>query len=182
MELDKELEFYCRGDKCKFRTITVNDITESYTQALRKEKGFLKNTKPDITLAEQQEYVYRITSSDNDTICGLFANNELVGTAGIQNIQKDGQVTIGIFVFDECRRGRGYGRTLAWCSCFLVKACCQVSSFSGNMEKQNIPSFKAFTSCGFEIVKEHPTVYLLQLKIGSLTKPEVISCVSLNSR
>lgn len=178
MEIDKKITFYCNNKRSEFRMLTINDVTESYIQGLRNQRQFLENRKPDISVAQQQEYIKNILSSDFDTICGLLVNSKLIGTSGIQDIQKDGFTTMGIFVFEERLRGRGYGKTLVWCSCSLLSTCCGIAKVAAGVKKINVPSLKSFLSCGFEIVKEKADNYLLQLRCENLIKPDIVSNVS----
>jgi RimJ/RimL family protein N-acetyltransferase len=178
MEIDKKITFYCNNEKSEFRMLTINDVTASYIQGLRNQSQFLENRKSDISTTQQQEYIKNILSSDFDTICGLFVNSKLIGTSGIQDIRKDGSTTIGIFVFEEQLRGRGYGKTLIWCSCSLLSTCCRITKVAASVKKINIPSLKSFLSCGFEIVKENTDSYLLQLRCENLIQPNIINNVS----
>jgi RimJ/RimL family protein N-acetyltransferase len=179
MELDKKITFRCNSNRCVFRTLTTNDVTESYIQGLRNQSRFLENRDSDINITQQQEYIKNILSSEFNTICGLFIDSELTGTSGIQNIRKDGFTTIGIFIFREQLRKKGYGKTLVWCGCTLLSTFYGISKVAAGVNKANVPSLKSFLSCGFEVAEEKADSYLLKLNCENLIKPDVISNVSL---
>lgn len=171
MRFNKILKFYKYEDECIFQTLTINDVTESYIKGLKQQRAYLVNNPEEINIRWQQDYIKKIIISKENTICGLFVNNVLVGTAGLQNLNKDKSVTLGIFVFDNKFRGKGYGKTLVWSSCYLSHNAIDVSNFSAGMEKNNIPSLKSFLSCGFTIINENEEYYKVSLSIENLQKP-----------
>lgn len=177
MELGKSLHFICHGAKCEFRTLGINDVTEAYVEGLRQQKKYLENNPCDTNKNIQQEYIKRIIDSENDTICGLFVDSVLIGTAGIQNIFCKGEciTTFGIFIFSQNFRGKGYGKTLVWASAFLVNACNGVTRFGAGMEKQNMPSLKCFLSSGFKKVFEDDKLIKVELNYKHLKVTEFIS-------
>ena len=181
MEIDEKITFFCNNESCEYRTLTINDVTESYIQGLRNQSQFLENRTSDITIAQQQDYIKNILFSDFDTICGLFVESELTGTSGIQDIRKDGFTTMGIFVFEEKLRDRGYGKTLVWCSCKFLSTFHDITEIAAGVKKINTPSLKSFLSCGFKIAKENADNYLLKLNCENLIKPSIINNVSLKN-
>ena len=181
MRFNKTLKFYKYEDECIFQTLTINDVTESYIKGLKHQKRYLVNNPEEINIRWQQDYIKKIIISEEDTICGLFVNNILVGTAGLQNLNKDKPVTLGIFVFDNKLRGKGYGKTLVWSSCYLVHNCMNISNFGAGMEKNNIPSLKSFLSCGFKIINENEKYYEVKLNIEELQKPKNIDNITLEN-
>ena len=190
MELAKYLEFYLRAEKCQFRMIFPHEVTESYIIGLREQKRYLINTNKKVTLPEQSAYVARILESSNDLLMGLFVEGELVGTSGIQmfgepcqeGISSDASyATMGVFVFDPSDRGRGYGKTMLWAGVYLLNSTLKMSIFRAGMEKQNIPSFRTFFSCGFRKYEEVGSTFKLSLMIDQLKKPAFITDISVSS-
>ena len=181
MRFRKKLKFLYNENKCLFKTLTINDVTESYIQGLKQQKRYLVNNPEEINIKWQQDYIKKIIISEEDTICGLFVNNILVGTAGLQNLNKDKSVTLGIFVFDNKLRGKGYGKTLVWSSCYLARDCMNISNFGAGMEKNNFPSLKSFQSCGFKIINENEEYYEVKLNIEELHKPKSIDNVTVEN-
>lgn len=174
MELEKNLTFIGKDGDFTFRSLSEEDVTDSYVNALKNQRAFLTANPENIDLHWQQKYIRDIRLSEFDTICGLFSNSVLVGTAGIQNIKKSETATIGIFVFDPELRGKGYGKTLIWSGCYLISYLFGVSSFAAGAKKSNVASWKAFLSCGFQIVGEGKDVLKLALEIGDLRRPDFI--------
>ncbi len=174
MELEKRLLFTGRDGDSIFRSLSEEDVTESYVNVLRNQREFLTANPENIDIHWQQKYIRNIRLSNSDTICGLFSNSVLVGTAGIQNIKKSETATIGIFVFDPELRGKGYGKTLIWSGCYLISHLFSVSSFAAGAKKGNVASWKAFLSCGFQIAEEGKDMLKLALEIGDLRRPDFI--------
>ena len=181
MIFNKRVKFLYNENECLFRTLTINDVTESYVQGLKSQKRYLVNNLEGITKEGQQNYIKKILMSEEDTICGLFVNNIIVGSAGLQNLNKENSVTLGIFVFDSRLRGKGYGKTLVWSSCYLAHNCMNICNFYAGMEKDNIPSLKSFLSCGFKIINENEKYYKVKLNIEELKKPNNIEKVTVEN-
>ena len=57
MRMDKQLKFSHNGDKCIFKTLTINDVTESYIQGLKHQKRYLVNNPEEINIKWQQDYI-----------------------------------------------------------------------------------------------------------------------------
>ena len=190
MELAKYLEFYLRAEKCQFRMIFPHEVTESYIIGLREQKRYLINTNRKISLPEQSTYVAHILESSNDLLMGLFVEGELVGTSGIQTFGEPCQegissdesyATMGVFVFDPSDRGKGHGKTMIWAGVYLLNSTLKMGIFRAGMEKQNIPSFRTFLSCGFRKYEEVGSTFKLSLMIGQLKKPAFITDISVSS-
>ena len=126
--------------------------------------------------------------SSNNTICGLFLDDNLIGTAGIQNLLGsdlievvDGYTkncTVGILVLSKSSRGKGYGKLLIWLSCMLANKCCNLNIFEACMNKKNIPSLKSFLACGFDIIKENDKSLNVAINYHNLIQPRLIDNVS----
>lgn len=188
MELTKTLKFIIDNSKCVFKTLSPEDISESYINSLRDAQELLENAPEDINIKWQQNYIKKILLSPCDTICGLFIDSELIGTSGIQNLSANGIATrrvklaqgytygctLGIFVLSEMSREKGYGKTLVWASCYLANNCCGVETFEASMKKDNISSLSSFLACGFQVKKESIDGLNVELKVGELVKPEFI--------
>jgi len=167
------------SDSYELGSLGEYDVTDRYVKALRDQKSYIQNTHADINLEKQRTYVKKIRSSKNDGILGLFLNGSLIGTSGVQNIMGKGFATIGIFVFDKEARGKGYGKTLVWASSWLLSQVFDCSQLSAGMEKTNIPSFKAFKSCGYTVLRETDDVYIVKLDAPDLIAPDQITGVRL---
>ena len=160
-----------------------------YVLALRNERSFIENRSDDITIESQQKYVNDIINAEVDTICGLFSGSKLIGTCGIQNLASDksknrkmvmavgstSNCTLGIFVLDNLMRGKGYGKTLVWSSCYFSYCQFGITLFETSVLKQNVASLKAFLACGFKISEESEDGINLVLKVNAeLLKPESV--------
>jgi hypothetical protein len=190
MDLDKYLAFSLRAEKCLFRIIFPHEVTESYIIGLSAQKRYLINTNKKISLPEQSNYVARILESPDDLLIGLFVEGELVGTSGIQTFAEPCQegisndasyATMGVFVFDPSDRGKGYGKTMIWAGVYLLNSTLKMGIFRAGMEKQNIPSFRTFFSCGFRKYEEVGSTFKLSLMIDQLKKPAFITDISVSS-
>ena len=178
MILSKKILFNHNDLNVELRTMQQNDVNESYLEGLREEKKYLLNVPKEVTLSSQRNYINEIINSENNTICGLLVNGELVGTAGVQLFKKNSEninyATIGIFIFNHNYRGIGLGKTLVWSSIFLINKTMQVKLYSAGMEKSNLPSLNSFLACGFKISSNIKN-YQVKLNFKYLLKPKQIS-------
>lgn len=179
MFLGKQLRLVVGRQASLFRNIVPEDVTQSYIDALMSQKRFISNNPENIDINWQQNYIRNILMSKHDTICGLFIKSKLIGTSGIQGIRKDRRTNIGIFVLEETLRGKGYGKTLVWSSCFTVNKCFGIDYFMAGMRKENLPSMKAFLACGFEIVYEDERKYEVGVTLDQLHRPESVKTVNI---
>jgi len=179
MVINKKIVFTCQNDICEYRTILPGDVTKNYISGLKNQNSYLVNNPSDINMEKQKDYVLKKNLSNNDTICGLFINSVLIGTAGLQNITGNGNTTIGIFVFSSNIRGKGFGKTLVWASCLIASYIFNKTIFEAGMEKDNIPSVKSFLSCGFKIISEDEKYHRVQLYLKNLKKPTFINNVKI---
>ena len=190
MDLDQYLAFSLRAEKCQFKVVLLHEVTESYIIDLRAQKRYLINTNKKITLTAQSAYVARILESSDDLLMGLFVEGELVGTLGIQTFGEPCQegissdvshAAMGVFVFNPSDRDKGYGKTMIWAGVQLLNSTLKVGIFRAAIEKQNIPSFQTFLSCGFRKYEEVGRTFKLSLMIDQLKKPAFITDISVSS-
>jgi RimJ/RimL family protein N-acetyltransferase len=174
MKFKKKLDFLYDEQKCEFRSIFGSDLTDEYISELKKGNKYIENIPVNVNKQSQSGYINTIVESENNVICGLFVNSKLIGTAGIQNIGSNSISTIGLYIFDQNVRGQGFGKAIVWASCFLANLCENVEDFGAGMKKTNIPSFKSFTSCGFQISIRSDESYKVNLNIKDLLKPKNI--------
>ena len=183
MELNKSISFKIYDLICEFKTLHNVDVKKEYVDGLREQTEYIENIPADVSISKQQKYIQEILLSEGDTICGLFINNKLVGTAGIQSstlylqyieVPAKFVATIGIFLFDKNYRGMKLGTTLVWAATYLYHNCVQVEWFGAGMEKENIPSLKSFLSCGYRKIYEDKENCKVLLNHSELTKPRFI--------
>ena len=109
----------------------------------------------------------------------------MVGTAGVQqslsesflrnidvNVEK--LATVGIFIFNKKFRGMVIGKTMVWIATSLFYKCTKVEWFGAGMEKENIPSYKSFLSCGYQKVLNKDKYCKVMINISDLKKPEFV--------
>lgn len=68
--------------------------------------------EPPVTEKSELEWVRNVHESDNDQVFGIVEKNtnSYIGNVGIHNIdKKSGVATIGIFIGDKTKQGKGYG-------------------------------------------------------------------------
>jgi len=183
MELNKSISFKIYDLICEFKTLHNVDVKKEYVDGLREQTEYIENIPADVSISKQQKYIQEILLSEGDTICGLFINNKLVGTAGIQSstlflqyieVPAKFVAMIGIFLFDKNYRGMKLGTTLVWAATYLYHNCVQVEWFGAGMEKENIPSLKSFLSCGYRKIYEDKENCKVLLNYSELTKPRFI--------
>ncbi len=179
MVFNKKIVFTCQNDIYEYRTILPEDVTNEYISGLKNQNSYLENNPSDINMEKQKDYVLKKKLSNNDSICGLFINSVLIGTAGLQNLTGDGNTSIGIFVFNSNIRGKGFGKTLVWASCLIASYIFNKKIFEAGMEKDNIPSIKSFLSCGFKIINEDERYYKVRLYLKNLIMPAFINNVKI---
>lgn len=168
---------------CEFRTLYETDVSHDYVNGLKKQKKYIKNIPIHVNVSSQKIYINDIIYSKGDTICGLFINNELVGTAGVQSstsflqyikVPAEYVATIGIYLFNKNYRRMGLGKTLVWAATYLYHNSIQAEWFGASMAIENIPSFKSFLSCGFRQIYEDGGSCKVLLNYSELTKPAFI--------
>jgi hypothetical protein len=149
MRLEGELQFSYKDDTFSFRSISPEEVSPMYLEGLRQDNEFLEHVPSPLDQTSQYAYVSHIIDSEEDTICGLFRDEKLIATAGIQNLRpKSTEITVGIFVFDPLDRGKGYWKVLVWAACRLSIDALDVSAFWGGMNQKNVRSYKSSISCG----------------------------------
>lgn len=192
MRLNCEIDFVIGDNKYTYRTLDPDDVTISYVNSLKEERLFLQNIPPDIDVNKQMRYVQNILVSPDDTICGLFSNGNLIGTAGIQNLLGNNLVeivdgytkncTVGIFVLSTTMRGMGYGKSLVWLSCMIANRCFGSEIFEACMKKTNFSSLNSFLTCGFTVTKENNTSLNVTIDWKYLKQPSFINNVVLTNK
>jgi|TARA_B100000315_G_scaffold257376_1_gene306032 hypothetical protein len=189
MELNKSLSFKIYDLICEFKTLHNVDVKKEYVDGLREQSEIMENIPADVSISKQQKYIQEILLSEGDTICGLFINNKLVGTAGIQSfvnflqyvdVLADSIAGIGIFIFNKNYRSMGLGKTLVWSSAHLFHNCTQSKWFGAGMAKENVASLKSFLACGFAQVYEDEESCRVLLNYSELIKPKFISEISIH--
>ena len=184
MELGKSILFEVRNMNCEFRTLTAIDVNKDYIRGLKEQKKYIERIPTNATIANQKIYINDIYYSKSDTICGLFINDELVGTAGVQlstsflkyiNIPTNHVATVGIFLFNKNYRKMGIGKTLVWAATHLFHNANQVEWFGAGMAIENIPSLKSFLSCGFKQIYKDLKSCKVLLNYSELKRPSFIS-------
>lgn len=179
MKFETKIGFNHNVYKCEFRTMLDSDVNSNYISELKKGNQFISNIPKKVNEKSQKNYINQVNDLEKDTICGLFVDSELIGTAGIQNISLESLTTIGIFLFDQSYRGQGFGKTMVWACCLLVNKCNSVVNIGAGMKKVNISSLNSFQACGFKIDQETEDGYRVKLSIRELQKPRSISNVKL---
>ena len=168
---------------CEFRTLHDSDVSKEYVDGLKQHTKDIMNITKNVSISSQKKYVKDVLCSKDDTICGLFINNKLVGTAGIQSstlylqyieVPVKFVATIGIFLFDKNYRGMKLGTTLVWAATYLYHNCVQVEWFGAGMEKENISSMKSFLSCGFQQIYKDKEKCRVLINYSELTKSRFI--------
>lgn len=189
MELSHKLLLTIGGTEYHFRSMTGAHLSNSYVNSLKESSTYIKHITQNVQ--EQKEYINDIRESPNNTICGLFLGQHLIGTTGIQNLYPDKFVriaegfnhcTLGILITDRTMLGKGFGKTLVWSACVLANKCCGTRIFEAGIKKHNDSSLKSFLSCGFKIVEEYSNSIRVSLDLNEIVKPTLIDNVIIKLR
>jgi RimJ/RimL family protein N-acetyltransferase len=176
MILSGSLQFIYGDENCTFRTIYPEDVTQDYIDGLSKEKKYLSNIPSNVSIESQQRYISHIIDSSQDTICGLFLDEVLVGTAGLQNLVPGKYATIGIFLFSTAVRGKGLGKVLVWAASKLALKEIQIAGTLGGVEPDNIPSVKSFLACGgVDKFDKERNIHQFYISVSNLETPTGIT-------
>ena len=155
----------------------------TYIDGLKEQNEYIENIPAHASISSQRKYINDILYCKGDIICGLFINDDLVGTAGVQSsrsflssneVTTEYVATIGIFLFNKRYRGLGLGKILVWAATYLYRNSIQAEWFGAGMAKENIPSLKSFLSCGFRQIYEDEENCIVLLNYPELTKPRFI--------
>ena len=176
MQIDARLRFQLKGKHSLFRNLEPSDISREYLKSLRQAGTYLSNTGPEITRHQQSEYLRAILRSENDTIFGLFVEKRLIGTVGCQNISRSSEATLGLLIFPETIRNKGYGSTAIWCACRLLSADRGVYSFRAGVSADNLASKRLFHRSGFRETKhiENENKVVYRALISDVTQPSQV--------
>ena len=180
MNITSVLSFQHDNLLATFRCLNPSDITETYLAALRLEGDFLLNRNSEITCAEQSEYVKKITSSTASAIFGFFANAELIGTIGAQQIDSTEGAALGVFIFDSRFANRGLGKAAVWAACYLLHHTMGIANFRAGVAHNNPTSQRVFIGCGFSLIKNKKEKLLLGMNIEKLRVQPLINPQSIN--
>ena len=183
MELEKYILFKINGKSCEFRSLRELDVSQGYLNGLKEQRKYIENIPDQVNIVSQKEYIKDIRCSNYRTICGLFINSELVGTAGVQlstsflryiEVPAEYVATIGLFLFNKNYRGIGLGKTLVWAATSLHHDSIQAEWFGAGMATDNISSLRSFLSCGFKKIYNNDESYRVLLNYSDLKKPRFI--------
>ena len=183
MELEKSILFKVSDMNCEFRAIHETDVSQDYVNGLKEQKEYISNIPIHVSISSQKKYINDILYSKGDAICGLFINNELVGSTGVQSstsflqyieVPVEFVTTIGIFLFNKKYRGIGLGKVLVWSATYLCHNYTRAEWFGAGMAIKNIHSLKSFLSCGFRQIYKDKENCMVILNYPELTKPEII--------
>ena len=188
MELKQTLHFFVDNMFCEFRCLKPKDVSSKYIEGLKNYSKFILRVPEDVNMEIQKKYINNILESENATIFGLFLQEKLIGTSGIQKtvgfvnlpqIPVVSIATLGIFIFDLDYRSFGLGKTLVWAATHLYHSATVTIWYGAGIEKENIPSQKSFLSCGYKPVYEDTKNLKVVLNYTELKKPNIINNVSL---
>ena len=173
MIYDKQLKFTYKQYGCEFRTLMPSEVSSEYVAGLKLENRYLSHKPDQYTIESQATYVSNILDSIHDTLCGLFVDGKLMGTAGIQGVGEKEITPIGIFLFDPSIRGQGFGKVLVWSAAYLTNQVVNMTGIYGGMKSENIASRKAFEACGGTTLSiEGEDKYLVTILHQNLKTPD----------
>jgi RimJ/RimL family protein N-acetyltransferase len=148
MKFTEQLTFKYSGENFTFRSLVPADVSSAYIDGLRLENKYLSHIPENLTIQTQQQYVSQIIESDSATICGIFIEKNLIGTAGLQNLIENEYAAVGIFLFSTLARGKGYGKVMVWAASRIALHHIKLAGTMGGMKPDNIASLRSFLACG----------------------------------
>jgi len=161
MVLEKKLVWTQSGRHATLRTLRISDITDSYLTALTVGPKYIRGAQIGGSCDYQRKYIRNIRKSKNDVLLGLFYDDQLIGTSGMQlsyseSIKKklwlpleQQIVTVGVFIFLEEMRSQGIGHCLLFGACSLFHHDMISSYFGAEIDLGNLVSIALFEKCGF---------------------------------
>lgn len=172
MNLNNMLDFKINSKRALFKVLMPSDVTGEYINSLQFDDGYLENAD-DVSLSSQVNYVAQICDSRDRLLCGIFVNNELLGTSGIQLYGRG--ANCGILIFKNSR-GQGLGKILVWCAAKYAIEFCGVNVIKAGVHIDNLASKKSFTACGFTC-KVYNNEYEMTVTPKDLYQPKTITNV-----
>jgi RimJ/RimL family protein N-acetyltransferase len=185
MKIKKNLNFRLGKKLCTVRSIRPNDVSHAYLKAIKNDE-YIKGRDPSISLSDQKEYVDNVTQSSVRFLNGLFVDGILVGSSGMQISSGQAALesiesTVGIIIFEEENRGKGYGKVLVWAGIYLMSLVEGIHVYRASILSANERSMRTFISCGFQVEPSmtEEALSIAELNISDLKRPEIISQVTL---
>jgi RimJ/RimL family protein N-acetyltransferase len=186
MHFNTVLSFNIDGNRYYYRCLSEEDVNSTYINGLNNENKYLVNVPPKATIETQKKYIKRILLSKDQSICGLFLNEELIASAGIQycyskafikgtSVTDSNLATHGRFVFEEENRGKGYGKTLIWATVAYINRTKGTQWFGGGIKRDNVASIKSDLSCGYEIIHRGSDIVKLAVHVDNVKHPKVVT-------
>jgi RimJ/RimL family protein N-acetyltransferase len=142
-------------------TLRISHISNNYLTAIAAGPKFLRGAKIGDDYDYQRRYVDRIRASKTDVLLGLFYDDQLIGTCGLQlsysqslkkklSLSLEQEITtVGLFIFHEDMRGRGIGHCLLFGGCFLFDLDVISSQIGAEIDWMNKSSIALFGKFGF---------------------------------
>lgn len=185
MKTERSLTFKFGHKQCTLRSICPDDVSISYVNAIKNDQ-YIVGKNPSITLSMQKAYVDNVFQSSDQYLIGLFVDEILIGSTGMQisSWQRELEMveaTMGILIFGEENRGRGYGKVLVWAGTYLMSLVEKIFVFQAGIESSNERSMRTFKSCGFQVAGPYLEGVMMELNIGDLKRPETVSQVLLET-
>jgi hypothetical protein len=185
MKIKKNLNFRLGKKLCTVRSIRPNDVSPAYLKAIKNDE-YIIGRNSCITLSMQKVYVDNVSQSSDQYLNGLFVDGILIGSAGVQISSGKGELELaeaamGILIFGEENRGRGYGKVLVWAGTYLMSLVEKILVFQAGIASSNERSMRTFKSCGFQVARSTTGGVMMELRIRDLKRPEMVSQVLLES-
>ncbi len=174
MELRNALSLKYGSGNAFFRNLWPDDITDEYLYALQQSGQYITNTNSNISRVEQRLYIENILTSQQSTIFGLFIDGTLVGSVGCQNLLNPDGVTLGVLIFQETNRKKGYGKLAIWCSCHMLHNSSGISSFRAGIHPSNSASLRLFYHCGFYEIERDDRKILVEAAYTQVVQPDKV--------
>ena len=164
MEL-KKLKIKYKKKEFVIRSLKLSDVNLKYVSALRNEK-FLQTVPKNLNVEKQKKIIKKINRSKFEHIIGFFFRDKLLGTSGLQNLNKK-KVNIGVFLFDKKFLGKGFGKFFIWSASFFMFHFHNKKYFIAGIMKSNLRSIETFKGVGFKLLNKKKDSFNYFLKFGT---------------
>ena len=171
MILSSELSFLRRQHNCVVKSISSSDVTSEYVSSLRSNSQILKYADKSCDMQSQATYIDEIRANPRSCIVGLFIDGKLIGTCGIQEIISEDLSSVGVFLFESVPRGQGWGYTLLWACCELVRQESKTWRFIASTRLENDAARGLFKHAGFSELVSNEVIMWVGCLASSIRKP-----------
>lgn len=155
--MDKKLIKIKITEHLYLRILLIEDACQSYVAALNDKKRVqhMTSLQAETSIDDVQKYIQENYSNPAHLLFGVFDGAELLGTTRLHDIDHEGRtVYMGIFIFQDRPEYKGLGTKVIQALKEFSFNDLGLESVRAGIFSDNIPSVRAFTKAGFNIIGE----------------------------